>query len=287
MGKANKEEEGINIYEIYMKDIHKYGTIDNAKTREYLKMYKNGSSREKNIAKEHIVCAHQRFVLSIANKFAHKDNLMDIISEGNIGLMRAIEEYNINSDVKFTTYAMYWIRKKIIGYVTVDEPMVTPNNAIKLATYVPKIRKDFWNTNLRQPTTDEIQEILLNKYHLNFSNKEDLAIYQPMSIDEKYEEDEDGQEFMECSAYTSKTAICNTDEFAKSHDTKAIVKRILSALNDRDAYIVKCIYGIDCESKSMDDVAAEVGISHERVRQIAVNSVEKLGKTYKKLMNAF
>ena len=111
------KKDDINVYELYLKDIRKYGTIDDAKTREYLKMYKNGSTKEKKLAKEHIIGAHQRFVLSVANKFAHKDNLMDIISEGNIGLIRAIEEYDINSEVKFTTYAMYWIRKSIISYI--------------------------------------------------------------------------------------------------------------------------------------------------------------------------
>ena len=282
-----EKKDDINVYELYLKDIRKYGTIDDAKTREYLKMYKNGSTKEKKLAKEHIIGAHQRFVLSAANKFAHKDNLMDIISEGNIGLIRAIEEYDINSEVKFTTYAMYWIRKSIISYITLDTPMVTPNNAIKLATYVPKIRQEFWNTNFRQPTTEEVQEILLEKHNLNFSNKEDLAIYQPLSIDEKYNEDEDGQEFMECSAYTSKTATCNTDSFAKAHDEKIVARQILSTLSDRDAHIIKCIYGINQEPKSMDVVAAEIGISNERVRQIVVNSVEKLGESCKKLANAF
>ena len=281
------KKDDINVYEIYLKDIRKYGTIDDVKTREYLKIYKNGSAKEKKLAKERIVGAHQRFVLSVAYKFAHKDNLMDIISEGNIGLIRAIEEYDINSEVKFTTYAMYWIRKSIISYITLDTPMVTPNNAIKLATYVPKIRQEFWNTNFRQPTTEEVQEILLEKHNLNFSNKEDLAIYQPLSIDEKYNEDEDGQEFMECSAYTSKTATCNTDSFAKAHDEKIVTRQILSTLSDRDAHIIKCIYGINQEPKSMDVVAAEIGISNERVRQIVVNSVEKLGESCKKLANAF
>ena len=282
-----EKKDDINVYELYLKDIRKYGTIDDVKTREYLKMYRNGSPKEKKLAKERIVGAHQRFVLSAANKFAHKDNLMDIISEGNVGLIRAIEEYDVNSDVKFTTYAMYWIHKFIIAYVTTGTPMVTPNNAIKLATYVPKIRQEFWNTNFRQPTTEEIQEILLEKHNLNFSNKEDLAIYQPLSIDEKYNEDEDGQEFMECSAYTSKTATCNTDSFAKAHDEKIVTRQILSTLSDRDAHIIKCIYGINQEPKSMDVVAAEIGISNERVRQIVVNSVEKLGESCKKLANAF
>lgn len=287
MSKNANIEDNVNIYEIYMKDISKYGTIDDVKIREYLNIYKNGTPKEKKLAKERIVGGLQRFVSSIADKFGHADNYMDIVNEGNIGLMEAIERYDINSEVKFTTYAHNWVRKTIMDYITIEEPMVSPKNAIKLATYVPKIRQEFWNKNCRQPTTDEIQEILYEKYKLNFSNKEDLINFQSMSIDEKYDEDEDGQEFMECSAYTSKTATCNTDRFVKQNDAEVTINTILSTLSDRDAYILKCLYGIGGESKSMDDIAAEVGLGKERVRQIAVNSVEKLGRTCKHLADTF
>ena len=277
----------VNIYNIYMKDIRKYGTIDDAKTREYLKMYKECSLEERKIAKERIVGALQMYVHSVANKFSSSNNLLDIINEGNIGLMTAIEKYDMESDVKFTTYAMYWIKRAIIRYITIDEPMVTPRNAIKLATYVPKIRREFWNENNRYPTTEEIQEILNNKYKLNFSNKADLIAFQSMSIDEKYGEDDDGQEFMETNEYTSKTATCNTDKLTNRSDKKITINQILSHLSERDTYIVKCIYGIDCHARTMDDVAADTGISYERVRQIAVNSVENLGKTYKHLKDTY
>lgn len=285
--KIGKQTEDVNIYETYLKDISRYGTIDGNKMREYLITYKNGTQKEKKIAKERLVGSLQRFVLSIANKFSFGNNLMDIIGEGNIGLMKAIETYDINSEVKFTTYATYWVRKTIMAYLTFDEPMVKPRNAIKLATYVPKITQEFWNKNSRQPTTEEIQEILYERYKLNVLDKEDLISFQPTSIDEKYESDDDGQEFMENNLYTSRTAKCDTDSFVKNNDEKTVVNQILSKLSDRDAYIIKCIYGIDCEPKSMGDVAVEVGISNERVRQIAVNGVTKLGERFHNLIGTF
>lgn len=285
--KIGKQTEDVNIYETYLKDISRYGTIDGNKMREYLITYKNGTQKEKKIAKERLVGSLQRFVLSIANKFSFGNNLMDIIGEGNIGLMKAIETYDTNSEVKFTTYATYWVRKTIMAYLTFDEPMVKPRNAIKLATYVPKITQEFWNKNSRQPTTEEIQEILYERYKLNVLDKEDLISFQPTSIDEKYESDDDGQEFMESNLYTSRTAKCDTDSFVKNNDEKTVVNQILSKLSDRDAYIIKCIYGIDCEPKSMGDVADEVGISNERVRQIAVNGVTKLGERFHYLIDTF
>lgn len=287
MGKKIKNNEDVNVYELYLKDIRRYGDIDSNKTNELINVYRTGSMKERKLAKERIVGSHQRYVLSIANKFAHKDNLMDIISEGNIGLMRAIDEYDLNGNTKFTTYAMYWIRKTIMSYMTIKEPMVVPKNAIKLATYVPKICQDFWKVNARQPTTDEIQEILLEKYKLNFTNKADIASFQSVSIDEKYDVDDDGQEFMESSLYTSKTATCNTDEFAKQNDADAVVKDILSKVNERDAYIIKSVYGINCAPKSMEEIADEVGVGYERVRQIAVNNVRQLGKKYEDLKYSF
>jgi RNA polymerase primary sigma factor len=280
--------DDVNIYELYKRDIGRYKPIDDEKTRELLKQYKNGTGKEKQSAKERIVGANQYYILSIANKFVHGNNLMDLIGEGNIGLMQAIENYDIESDAKFTTYAMYWIRKTIMYYLTIKEPLIMPKNGIKLATYVPKVCQEFWSKNCRQPTTEEIQKILLKKYNLTFSNKEDLAKNQSLSIDEKYESDEEGQEFMmEGSAYSNKTARCNTDNFAKRHDEKAVINQILSDLSERDVYIIKCIYGIGCEAKSMEDVANEVGVSNERVRQIAVNKVETLGYKYNSLKDCF
>lgn len=285
--KLGKQTDDVNIYETYLKDISRYGTIDGNKMREYIIAYHNGTQKEKKIAKERLVGSLQRFVLSIANKFSFGNNLMDIIGEGNIGLMKAIETYDMNSEVKFTTYATYWVRKTIMAYLTFDEPMVKPRNAIKLATYVPKITQEFWNKNSRQPTTEEIQEILYERYKLNVLDKEDLISFQPTSIDEKYESDDDGQEFMESNLYTSRTAKCDTDGFVKNNDEKTVVNQILSKLSERDAYIIKCIYGIDCEPKSMGDVADEVGISNERVRQIAVNGVTKLGERFHYLIDTF
>lgn len=285
--KTGKHTEDVNIYETYLKDISKYGTIDGNKMREYLITYKNGTQKDKKIAKERLVGSLQRFVLSIANKYSFGNNLMDIIGEGNVGLMKAIETYDLNSEVKFTTYATYWVRKTIMAYITFSEPIVKPRNAIKLATYVPKITQEFWSKNFRHPTTEEIQKILYDRYKLNVLDKEDLIPFQSMSIDEKYERDDDGQEFMESNVYTSRTAKCDTDKFVKNSDEKTVVKQILSKIPDRDAYIIKCIYGIDCDPKSMSDIADEVGISNERVRQIAVNGVTKLGERFHHLIDAF
>lgn len=282
-----QEKQDVDIHSIYLKDICKYGDIDDAKTREYLEIYRHGSEKERKSAKKYIVGSHQRYVLSIANKYANRGNFMDIISEGNIGLMTAIEKYDTDSEAKFTTYAMYWIRKVIIDYITLNEPMVTPNNAVKLATYVPKAHKEFWEKNLRHPTTDELQEILSRRYSLNFANKEDLIAPQTVSIDENYGEDEDGQEFMETNEYTSKTATCNTDELTNKSDTKIILDKLLSRLSKRDAYVVRRIYGIDCFPRTMNDVASEIGISYERVRQIVIDNVAELGKKHKKLISFY
>jgi RNA polymerase sigma factor (sigma-70 family) len=282
------KNEDVNIYDLYIRDIYKYGTINGSQMYECLKQYHNGNAKERKVAKERLVGSLQRFVLSIAQKFASGDNIMDAISEGNIGLMKAIETYDMNSNVKFTTYATYWVRKAIMSYNTLEAPIVRPSNAIKLATYVPKVKQEFWKENSRQPTTEEIQELIAEKYQLNIINKSDIDMCQPMTIDDSYEDDEDGHEFTkENDLYTAKTATCNTDNFAKENDEKVVVQQMLSKLNDRESYIIKCIYGIDCHPKTMDAVAHEIGLSNERVRQIALHSVAKLGERCSDLADAF
>lgn len=281
------EEKEINIYNIYLKDIRKYGSIDNAKTCEWLKICKEGSPSESKLAKEKIVGTHQRYVLSVAHKYANGNNIMDVINEGNLGLMRAIDDYDINCNVKFTTYAMYWIKKQIIKFITTEEPIVTTSNITKLTTYVPKITQEFWKKNDREPSIEEVQEILLNKYKLNIVKPSDIIPHQMMSIDEKYDDDEDGQEFMEKSLYTTKTASCNVENDIEIRDKKTVIDLILSKLNERDRYIVKSVYGIDEDKKTVSNVANKVRVTNERIRQIVTNTVKNLGKRYHNLKYSF
>lgn len=287
MRMPKSENDDRDFYAMYLNDIRKYKMMDDDKARELIHQYRNGVEKERKRAKDKIVCSHQRLVISVAKKFSNGKNLMDIIGEGNLGLMMAIDEFDLESSAKFSTYATYWIRKIISEYITLTEPSVIPNNAIKIVTYVPKIRQELTQKNSRVPTTEEIQEALLEKHNVKIANSSDILGFNATSIEERYYVDNDEQEFMEKNEYTKKTATCNTDSFAKSYDEKAVVSQILNRLNDRDKYIVKCIYGIDCEQRTMDDVANDLGISHERVRQIASNKISTMKKRWKSLNGTF
>lgn len=287
MRMPKSENDDRDFYAMYLNDIRKYKMMDDDKARELIRQYRNGTEKERKRAKDKIVCSHQRLVISVAKKFSNGKNLMDIIGEGNLGLMMAIDEFDLESSAKFSTYATYWIRKIISEYITLTEPSVIPNNAIKIVTYVPKIRQELTQKNSRVPTTEEIQEALLEKHNVKIANSSDILGFNATSIEERYYVDNDEQEFMEKNEYTKKTATCNTDSFAKNHDEKAVVSQILNRLNDRDKYIVKCIYGIDCEQRTMDDVANDLGISHERVRQIAADKISTMKKRWKSLNGTF
>lgn len=287
MRMPKSENDDRDFYAMYLNDIRKYKMMDDDKARELIRQYRNGTEKEKKRAKDKIVCSHQRLVISVAKKFSNGKNLMDIIGEGNLGLMMAIDEFDLESSAKFSTYATYWIRKIISEYITLTEPSVIPNNAIKIVTYVPKIRQELTQKNSRVPTTEEIQEALLEKHNVKIANSSDILGFNATSIEERYYVDNDEQEFMEKNEYTKRTATCNTDSFAKSHDEKTVVSQILNRLNDRDKYIVKCIYGIDCEQRTMDDVANDLGISHERVRQIAADKLSTMKKRWKSLNGTF
>lgn len=276
-----------NIYELYLNEIRKYGTINNDQIREYLIRYKNGTEEECKVIKERLVGSLQRLVLAIAKKYVRAGNIMDLIGEGNIGLLSAIENYNINSESKFTTYATYWVRREIIRYLTLKEPIVIPPNAVKLATYLPKTRQELWSKNCRAPMVEEIQDALNEKYNLNIQYKSDLYPYQPTSIDEHYESDADGQEYLKDTQYNTATKSCNIDEMDEKNDKDIVINQVLSGVNERDAYIIRSVYGIGCEPKTIECVANEIGIGYERVRQITTNSVPKLGRKFSYLRGAY
>lgn len=283
MGKSHKKNEDINTYNLYIKDIQKFEKLNNKQIIYYLKKYRFGNDKEKVLAKDKIVGYLQRYVISIAKKYTVGDNILDVINEGNIGLMKAMETYDFDSDAKFTTYATFWIKKTIREYMTFIDPIVIPKNVMKLVTYMPKIQREFQFKNYRQPTTEEIQEILCREYKLNIADVNDLSQFHKMSIDEKYETDKEGQEFMESNIYTAKTAKCGTDELALKDDNSIIIKNLLSTLTDREAYIIQSIYGIGQDKKTMIHIADELGLTSERIRQLTISATNKMSDKYKRI----
>jgi RNA polymerase sigma factor (sigma-70 family) len=158
--------------ELYFKEIRKYPVLSPDEQRELLIKAKDGDM----CARDKLVKCNQLFVASIAKKYQTDGNFLDIVNEGNIGLLIAIDKFDLSKGNGFLTYAVGWVRKKINEYNASVVKMVKTKNATKLYTYVRKIRNEFFVTNERYPTTDEIRDILRERYDVHVKDKSDLEV---------------------------------------------------------------------------------------------------------------
>lgn len=270
-----------DIMSSYLKEVRRFPLLDNEEERKLLEIYKNGKvEKEREKAKEKLVQANLRFVISIARKLGTSENFHDLISEGNIGLLKAIEKYDLESDCKLTTYAVSWIMVQIQEYKMRVQKIVVPKNIGKLTRFVKNAIDELYAENERKPYYDEIAERIKEKYNYTVVNLDDVSLgANVISVSEKYETGnnetntvEDGFEF------TKSTSKNSVEDYMNSQDASFEVDFFLSKLNERERFIVTRKHGIGCVPQSLDSIGYDLGIGKERTRQIYSASLKKMRK---------
>ena len=262
----------------YFDDIKDYPVLSSNEERKLLERVKSKNPVISSAARKKLVECNQRFVVSVARRWQKGDNLMDIVNEANIGLLHAIDNYDLNKKQRFITYAVWWIRKYINNYIVFKDKPVTPANAIKLYTYVPKVRNKFYSENHRYPTFEETKEILKSEYNVVVSHIEDLEILTMTSVDDPYFEPNDHYQSDDMVDFEAKTSSNNIDDNIDKQDKSKMVECLLKYLNEKEKNVVKAYYGIDCHETSLDTISLDMDVSKERVRQILNSSLKKMQK---------
>lgn len=260
----------------YFNDISKFPLLSTDEERKLLIQAKSTIPSVSIPARKRLVECNQRFVVSAARRWQKGDNLLDIVNEANIGLLYAIDNYDINRKQKFITYAVWWIRKYINNYIIFKEKSVVPSNALKLYTYVPKARNKFFREMHRYPTTEEMKDILLSEYNIVVTHDEDLESMVITSVDDGYFEPNDGHQNDNVTDFDVATSSNNVEEDVTKKDYSKIVKCLLAYLNDKEKKIVKAFYGIDCHEQTLDTISDNMNMTKERARQLLNSSLKKL-----------
>ena len=261
----------------YFEDIKKYPVLSIDEERELLSLYKNGNKKESERALHKLVECNQRFVVSVARRWSTQENLMDVVNEGNMGLIKAINCFDLDKKQRLITYAVFWIRKYITNYVSTTSKLVRPVNAHKIFTYVNKTVNRFFAENGRMPYPEEVQDILKEKHNIILC-KEDVLQYTVSSIDSKssFNDDGENQTLSEVGEFAKKTCSNNINNEIENNNLKHYVQTILSTLTPREKDIVVRHFGIDCEVETLEDIGKKHKLTRERCRQILVSVIDKL-----------
>lgn len=258
----------------YLEEIRKFQVLSLEEEKETFKEIRKGNAK----AREKIIESNQRFVFAISKRYAtNETNLLDIIDEANIGLIKAIDTFDESLGYKFTTYAVWYITREINAYLNNDENIIQKSNNCKTSKKLQKIKNEFFLKNGYNPSINEIIEILKSKYNYDVIDKRDLYDLTIDSIDASVYDDDDFT-VNDSYAFNVKSATLNLYENIENDDyNKNIVNQLLSNISERDAMVIRLMFGINCDrSYEISEISKIMGLSNERIRQIRNTVLDKL-----------
>lgn len=232
-----------------------------------------------DLALEKLVNSNLRFVISVAKQYQGRGlKLLDLINEGNLGLVRAATRFDETRGFKFISYAVWWIRQGILQALTETTRMVRlPLNKINVINKITKASSNFEQLHQRLPYAEEISELIdVSLSEVQMCMKHSMW---PMSMDETLNTGGDNFTLYEV---LSSGNLDNPEKGLIESSLKTELERLLDILSDREAYVLKKYYGIGGnKAMGMDEIAYQLGITKERIRQIKTSALLRLRKSSK------
>ncbi|KES18514.1 RNA polymerase sigma factor RpoD [Gilliamella apicola] len=253
-----KIETETNLSIEQIKDINRRMSIGEAKARR---------------AKKEMVEANLRLVISIAKKYTNRGlQFLDLIQEGNIGLMKAVDKFEYRRGYKFSTYATWWIRQAITRSIADQARTIRiPVHMIETINKLNRISRQMLQEIGREPTPEELSERM--QMPEEKIRKVLKIAKEPISMETPVGDDEDSH----LGDFIEDTALEQPLDAATSESLRSATRDILSGLTPREAKVLRMRFGIDMNTDhTLEEVGKQFDVTRERIRQIEAKALRKL-----------
>ena len=266
----------------FVSEINKLQVPTAQEEKDLFVKYENAATeQEKTNVRNEIISRNLRFVYAVAKRYYYNDILPDLINTGMLGMYEAFDRYDWRSGNRFTTLAVWYIRRSINAYLNKENLTIRQKNGPRIIPKVSRIENDFFLKNGRKPTSLEVIEILKNEFGIDADEVDVNGI----KVDklESYIGEEDDNTFEKSPAFNERTSTDN--EYESTMDTeynRYVINEALKVLTDREKTIISMAYGYGGYPREFKDkeIAASLGLTSERVRQLRHGAVKKMRSAY-------
>ena len=267
-----KSSDGAQVLDRYLTNMGRIPLLNGSQEVTVAKRIEAGGD-DSIVARSDLIQANLRLVVSISKQYSYRGlPLADLIQEGNIGLMKAVEKFDYKRGFKFSTYASWWIRQAIVRAIESQIRTIRiPIYKLEVVNRVNQTRKGLYQKHGREPTVQEIAK------HLDMADAdvEDLLtmVREPMSLDAEVGDDSDSTVIDFIENPNAEVPSQQVEAVALTHQ----VLEILSTLTPREEKVVRMRYGIgEPATYSLEEIGSRFALTRERIRQIELKALRKL-----------
>ncbi len=260
---------GASVLQTYLRDIRKIPLLTPDQEKELARRIQKGD----RAARDHMVKANLRLVVNIAKNYTNRGmSLMDLVAEGNLGLMRAAEGFDPDAGTRFSTYASWWIRQSIKrGLVSKVKTIRVPAYMVEMITRFKQVSSELGDRLGREPTIEEIADAMELAPKRIFAIKRAINTFTSMDSPVG---DHGGQTIADL---IEDPRSAEPDSFVLDDQTKDMLYRGMSAISEREQLVLKLRYGLDEGAPmTLKEIGEVLGLTRERIRQIENESLKKL-----------
>ena len=256
---------------MYLKQIGCYKLLTSQEEIELAKRIKQGDQQAKN----KLTQANLRLVVSIAKHYVGRGMLfLDLIQEGNLGLMKAVEKFDYTKGFKFSTYATWWIKQAITRAIADQARTIRiPVHMVETINKITRVQRQLVQELGREPTAEEISKKMDGTLTPDRIREITTLALEPVSLESPIGEEDDSHlgDFVE-----DKESVSPTEYTRKSMNRDALFS-VMNDLTDREERVLRLRYGLDDNRpRTLEEVGKEFGVTRERIRQIEAKAIRKL-----------